>query len=61
FSAAHAKILFVAILLQLTFFYLSANFSMFNLNQVAWMMCAIEFLIFFITLGFLKSTAFKLT
>lgn len=61
FSVAHAKILFVAILLQLIFFFLSANFSMFDLNLVAWMMCAIEFLIFFITLWFLKSTAFKLT
>ena len=61
FSSAHAKILVVAISLQLIFYYFAAHFSLFNLNQVAWMMCVIEFLIFIITLGFLKSTAFKLT
>ena len=61
FSLAHANILLFAIALQLIFFYLSAQFSIFNLTQVAWMMCVIEFLIFFISFGFLKSTAFKLT
>ena len=61
FSIVHARILLFAIALQLIFFYFAAHFSLFNLSQVAWMMCVIELLIFFISMGFLKSNAFKLT
>ena len=58
-SSSHAIILIAAIFAQLVFFLLAAQFSLFSLNHVAWMMCVLEFIIFFITYKFLASTAFK--
>ena len=59
FSSMHAIILITSIFAQLVFFFLAAQFSLFTLHQVAWMMCALEFIIFFATYKFLASTAFE--